>query len=198
MSRVDDAKAALRREARERLRRVSGARSAAAGALALALAEKERSWREARTVCAYLPMSGEIDTMPLCRASLSAGKALCLPRTGAVELDFRYSGVDGPWAEGPFGIREPLPDSLPVDFARAAGPLLVVVPGLAFDASGARLGRGKGYYDRFLKSLRLLRSDAFALAFALPEQLVAAVPADGRDEPVDRLIVLSELDPGRR
>ena len=146
-------------------------------------------WRAAATVCAFLSMNREIETDAICRAALAAGKRLCLPRTERDELSFRVClDLTGPWDEGPFGIREPLSSASPVDFATVPGPVLVVVPGLAFDRGGGRLGRGKGYYDRFLCSLRFLRSDTSAVGIALDFQLVDAVPVSGSDERLDLIL----------
>ncbi len=146
-------------------------------------------WRAAAAVCAFLSMNGEIGTEEICRAALAEGKALCLPRTEPEDLSFRVCpDLSGPWDEGPFGIREPAPSAPVVDFAAMPGPVLVVVPGLAFDRGGGRLGRGKGYYDRFLRSLRSLRRDVHAVGIALGFQLVEAVPVSASDERVDLVL----------
>ena len=81
------------------------------------------------------------------------------------------------------GIREPDPDSLR---QLSADDLdLIIVPGVAFDSSGNRLGMGKGYYDRFLKHLR---PSALKIALAFENQIVASIPWDDNDIKMDMII----------
>lgn len=160
-----------------------------AGVFALARLRVLPQWRAARAVFAFLSMRGEIETDGICRAVLDEGKALLIPRVAGAELVFcRVSAADGPWASGPFGIREPLPDSSAADPAMEAGPLLVLAPGLAFDERGGRLGRGKGYYDRFIRALRRSRSDTYVVGLCTRVQLVAEIPLGPNDEAVDMVL----------
>jgi 5-formyltetrahydrofolate cyclo-ligase len=182
-------KAALRAAMKERLGLLGSRSFAEAGGNVAARLAGLRSWRDARTVCAFLSMKGEIDTGAVCAAALDAEKILCLPRTEGAELSFRVCGDStGPWDSGPFGIREPVAAAPLADFSVLPGPVLVLVPGLAFDERGGRLGRGKGYYDRFLRSLRSLRADAYAVGIALSCQLVDSVPFSELDERVDLVL----------
>jgi len=184
-----ESKADMRKRLKLLLGSLPAARFVRAGRGVLRQLESGPYWEEARTVCSFLSMAGEIDTEPLCLAAVAAGKTLCLPRVEGDDLSFRSTAMSGPWSVGAFGIREPPPDSVPADFTVLAGPVLVVVPGLAFDASGGRLGRGRGYYDRFIRALRAVRPDAHAVGIALAEQLVPAVPVERFDERIDMLIV---------
>lgn len=175
----------LRRAVTERLRALDSVRFRDAGRSVAQRLTEFPQWREARTVCAFVSMAREIDTDELRGAAFAAGKTLCLPRVEGDDLSFRISLPSDQWALGPFGIREPLPSAATVDFALVPGPLFVVVPGLAFDDAGGRLGRGKGYYDRFLRTLRALRNDVFVLGIGLSEQLVESVPRTPFDESLD-------------
>jgi 5-formyltetrahydrofolate cyclo-ligase len=146
----------------------------------------EPLWKEARTVFAFLSMGSEITSDGVVEASLRAGKTVTLPRVQGGELSFRgITSLNGPWAVGSFGIREPLSDAPVVDLATLPGPLLVIAPGVAFDSRGGRLGHGKGYYDRFLRSLRALRSDVSVVGLCASLQLVPQVPTDESDESMD-------------
>ena len=125
-----------------------------AGAEVLRLVSAHRAWRDAELVLSYLSTGSEIDTTGLIGLAFSQGKTMCLPRTPRIgrELDWhRVTGLDG-LVSGPLGILEP-----PADEATRVTPAgmtgaLALVPGLAFDRRGYRLGYGGGYYDAFLGS----------------------------------------------
>ena len=146
----------LRREIRDRLSRLSAPERAARSAAVTARLVATGWWREAAVVLAFLPMPGELETWELVRAAREQGKTVAVPRIDGEELVFhRLDRPDAPLVSGVFGIPEPAP-SLPVfrpEEARLA-PVLVVTPGLAFDGRFNRLGRGKGFYDRWLQRLR--------------------------------------------
>jgi 5-formyltetrahydrofolate cyclo-ligase len=124
----------------------------------------------------------EIATGPLLRAALEAGKRLACPRVDRAARRLRLFRVADPAADlvpGTLGIPEPrpeLPELAPdeVDWA--------LVPGLAFDARGFRLGRGAGHYDRLLTALR---PDAQRWALILEPQWVDALPVEPHDQPLD-------------
>ncbi len=106
------------------------------------------AFRRAEAVMAYASVGAEVETWPLLRETLRLGKRLLLPRclgAGVMEA----VPVDGlsTLTRGVLGIREPGPVAPPFD-RRAIG--LILVPGVAFDWSGNRIGHGAGYYDRFL------------------------------------------------
>ena len=120
----------------------------------LRLVSAHRAWREAPLVLSYLSVGSEVDTTGLIALALSQGKTVCLPRTSRIgrELDWhRVTGLDG-LVSGPLGILEPPADEATrVTLANMAGAL-ALVPGLAFDRLGYRLGYGGGCYDAFLGS----------------------------------------------
>jgi 5-formyltetrahydrofolate cyclo-ligase len=134
-------------------------------------------WREAGTVLLYLATPREVQTDGLVRAALAAGR-----RVAAPGLDGVLRGLSDPPAVRPSARRVPEPDPdrcPPVDPAVIE---LALVPGVAFDRRGRRLGRGAGFYDRLLPRLAC---PACGLAFA--EQVVREVPADPWDRPLDYL-----------
>jgi 5-formyltetrahydrofolate cyclo-ligase len=144
-------------------------------------------WGRYETLLLFLSLPNEIDTQPLLELALGAGKKVFAPRTGAAGGDlafYRVFSAAGPWAEGPFGIREPPPlEPLPPDPL----PALIIVPGLAFDAQGRRLGRGGGYYDRFLRRTPCRPASCRSIGLCMPCQLVPQVPAEDHDQTVDGL-----------
>ncbi len=183
---ANEEKSALRARTEAILRGLDAEAFKREGALAAAALGREARWSEARTVLAFLSMRGEIVSDLVVDAAFLAGKRVALPRVEDGELSFREAAsLDGPWAQGPFGIREPLADASRVDFDALPGPILVIAPGLAFDKNGGRLGHGKGYYDRFLRGLRSRRSDVFVTALCVPRQIMDLVPMDERDERMD-------------
>ena len=112
-------------------------------------------WKNADIICAYMPVRGEISIIPVIQKALSENKKVALPKTvtGASEgeMVFRFVSSLDDLAEGRFGILEPLDgcDELCPSQHRSA---LCILPALAFDRFGYRLGYGGGYYDRFLEN----------------------------------------------
>jgi 5,10-methenyltetrahydrofolate synthetase len=113
-------------------------------------------WRRARWVFVYIAMSVEVDTTPIVTRAYREGRQVAIPRIEGEEITFyRYEGRTRGLIPNQFGILEPDPDWLTVDpRGLAEGPLLILAPGLAFDRRLRRIGRGKGYYDRFLARAR--------------------------------------------
>lgn len=125
-------------------------------------------------VAGYMPFGTEIDPWPLMRALQSAGVALTIPLIAGGEVSFRAYDSAQALVPGMFGIHEPHPASTPVQ------PDLVLVPLLAFDRAGNRLGYGKGYYDRALRQLPA----AITVGVGFAVQEVAAVPVGAHDTPL--------------
>lgn len=151
------------------------------------------AWKKARTILMFMSMQNEIDTHFLLWETLSGGKNLFLPRIIQNDIAFyKIDTLDGPWDTGPFGILEPpMDDQRRFSPDNAEFPLLVIVPGLAFDKKGNRLGRGRGFYDRFLSELKASSSynaqNTVFLGFCLTEQLLDRVPAEDYDQRVDEI-----------
>lgn len=135
-------------------------------------------------VALYTALPGEVDTERIREAYLAAGVSLFYPRAeGDGELRFYPHRRGDGWVRGRFGIPEPLPG--PGVEGIREGFDLIVVPGVAFDASGRRLGQGLGYYDRFLSGPGG-RAKAVGLAYSW--QIVPEVPVDPWDVPVDAVV----------
>lgn len=135
-------------------------------------------------IALYSAVRGEVGTDLIRERCLGAGARIYYPGTcdDGTLVFFRHGENDG-WVRGKFGIREPLAG--PRREGIRAGFDLVVVPGLAFDAAGRRLGQGHGYYDRFLVGLR---GKAVTVGLAFSWQLVPEVPVDSWDVPVDAVV----------
>ncbi len=182
---------ALRRAAKEGLRqRCAGlrralsadARQERAAVMCNQLVQLE-AFQKAHVISTYAPLKFEIDPSSAIDQALSAGKVLALPRVvpGTRELElFRYLPGDTLLESG-FAVREPLPTATPVNFDSVD---VVLVPGLAFDVRGQRLGYGQGFYDRLLP--RLGKALRVGLCFEL--SLLVEVPATEQDVPVDVIV----------
>ena len=133
---------------------------------------------------AYYPMGDELDCLPLLRRLAAIGVPTCLPsvvRRGE-PLAFRRWLPDDPLRNVAFGLSEPLPE------AASVTPSVLLVPMLAFDRDGHRLGYGGGFYDRTLASLRAADPATVAIGVAFAGQLRDAVPVGPRDETLDWIV----------
>ncbi|MFP4373067.1 MAG: 5-formyltetrahydrofolate cyclo-ligase [Spirochaetaceae bacterium] len=154
-------------------------------------------WRRAREVYCFVSMPREVQTAEVCRRAIEEGKVLALPRVAGDDICFHRMGEpDRPLVRSRFGIDEPpadLPSIAPgggepgpgSGAGAAAEGALVIVPGLAFDLDRYRLGRGRGYYDRFLAACP---RSAMTVGVCFEEQLVEHVPRDDWDVRIDRVI----------
>ena len=142
-------------------------------------------WSDARTVLLYVSaFVDEVDTAPMLTIAYEAGRRVVLPRVDRAEGRLRLHLIDDPrrgLAAGVLGIPEPVagtPEIPPeaIDWA--------LVPGVAFDRRGFRLGRGAGHYDRLLPTLR---PDCPCWAVCLHCQLVDDLPVEDHDVPLDGL-----------
>jgi 5-formyltetrahydrofolate cyclo-ligase len=156
-----------------------------------------RFWKDSRRVLLYCSMSGEIATTPLINLAFQEGREMYFPKTEGDSMRFyRINSPDGPWTTGTFGIREPEDcgnQRLFREEHAAADPFLVVTPGLAFDRSGGRMGRGRGYYDKFFAGLDAARAVYRAAAYCLACQVVSKVPTGSLDKKVSALCTAEEF-----
>lgn len=142
-------------------------------------------FRRARTVALFASMAGEVHTHPMIDRALKEGKRVALPRVDAASRELKFFEVKDlkkDTAPGTLGILEPKDGLAAVEPAAFD---CVVVPGLAFDASGGRLGRGAGYYDKFL--WRLSPSTA-KIAVGFSFQMVKSVPCEAHDEKMNLVL----------
>ena len=138
---------------------------------------------DAKTIVAYYSLPDEVDTHSFIDELLADGKTVYLPRVVSNEdmVLCRYTGAES-LKEGAFSIMEPVGAQIPADEAID----VVLVPGMAFDGDGNRLGRGKGYYDRFLKTLANPRPQLIGVCFDF--QKVDVVPTEPIDVKVDVVV----------
>ena len=137
-------------------------------------------------VAGYAAVRGEADPFPLMAALANQGHALCLPQTRGEALVFRAWKPGDPLVVGRYNIPEP------DDKARERRPDLVLVPLLAFDAAGHRLGYGAGYYDRYLREARTKRT-IYAIGIAFAGQELSELPREDTDEALDAVVTETEV-----
>lgn len=138
-------------------------------------------------VSGFMPLKSEINPLPLMQKLAEQGARLALPRIvgRGQPLSMRAWQFGGVLDRGQWGIREPTPDAPEVD------PDILLVPLLAFDRAGYRIGYGAGYYDMTIARLRSLKT-ATAIGIAFAAQEVPEIPRTPRDERLD--LVLTERE----
>ncbi|WP_020676676.1 5-formyltetrahydrofolate cyclo-ligase [Geopsychrobacter electrodiphilus] len=140
-------------------------------------------FRQARVLALYSPIRNEVATALLHKAALSAGKKVCYPRVNGDQLSYYEIHSLEDLGIGNFGVCEPAPLE-----GRVVDPVeieLLLVPGVAFDQRGYRLGYGRGYFDRFLSSNRFL---GLSVGFCFHFQLVETLPVEEHDQGVALLV----------
>jgi 5-formyltetrahydrofolate cyclo-ligase len=141
-------------------------------------------FEKAKFVMFYASKPKEVATKSMIDKALRAGKRVALPRCTskgtvvAKEIRNRHTDLE----KGTYGIREPRKHRRNVEPDKID---IVIVPGVAFDKKNRRIGRGKGYYDRFLESLP---RDAVKIGLAFDFQIVKNLPVDSHDIPVSKVI----------
>jgi 5-formyltetrahydrofolate cyclo-ligase len=144
---------------------------------------EQPEYKQAGVVMVFFSLASEADTMPFILRAWQDGKRVLAPKVSweqrrMLPIEIR-SVIDV--REAYMGIREPI-QGTPVPVGDIG---LVILPGLGFDPSGNRLGRGRGFYDRFLAHRDY---HAVSCALAIEEQFVDSVPVGPHDMPIDMLV----------
>jgi 5-formyltetrahydrofolate cyclo-ligase len=143
-------------------------------------------WKDARTILAFLPLpapAAEPDLCPLLIQALAEGRRICLPRIEWNRGKMQPARIDSlaDLETTRHGVRQPGPEAIPVPLDDID---LILVPGLAFDLNGNRLGRGAGFYDRFLGQRK---SGPPACGVCFEAQIVDRIPTEPWDVPMNAL-----------
>jgi len=153
------------------------------GDLSLAIIDslcRNEHFVNAKTILAYHSLPDEVSTHELIR-QYSQKKTILLPKViGDGEMEIRRYRGEGDLQQGAYGIMEPCGE-LFTDYDEID---LAIIPGMAFDPKGNRLGRGKGYYDRFLSCAR----NTYKVGICFPFQLVDDVPVENMDIAMDAVL----------
>lgn len=160
-------KQTLRRQIRERKRAMTEAEIVAAGETLGRLFSESALYQNARTIYGYLPYNQEVRTVPMLRRAIREGKRVAVPKVYGDEMKFIYLDDLSQVEKGYAGIPEPIADAPIADDPTA----LVLMPGLAFDREGHRIGYGGGFYDKFLAKEPNHPTLALCYAFQMQEHL---------------------------
>ncbi len=158
-------------------------RSAAAQSQLLALP----AFQQAKTLAFYSPIRNEVETDGLLTAALAAGRQVCYPRVSADDLHFFQVRSTLDLQVGAFGIGEPGRQVAEIDPAQID---LLLVPGVAFDRYGHRLGYGRGYFDRLLTGSCFT---GLSVGFAYDFQVQDMLPTEGHDQKLGLLVTDKEI-----
>lgn len=153
-------------------------------------------WRDAEIILAFCSMEKEVDTSEIIRTALGEAKIVGVPRIEGNYLIFhRIRDLEKGFSLDRFGIREPDPSWPVVDPSiMRSQKFLIVTPGLAFDRRKNRLGKGKGFYDRFLFQARKCNApNVLSIGVCFSEQLLERIPVGDHDQPVDGVITEKEM-----
>ena len=170
----------LRRQIRERKRAMTEAEIVEKSRALGELFANSDLYREAKTIYGYLPYNQEVRTVPMLQQAIRDGKRVAVPRVCGEEMIFYYMTDFDRVEKSGYGIPEPLGDEPVADDPTA----LVLMPGLAFDAEGHRIGYGGGFYDRFLAQ----EPNHPTLALCYDFQMLPKVETEEFDIPVDYVL----------
>ena len=170
-------KVTLRKQIREQKRAMTAEQIDASSRQLAQLFFASDYYRQAKTIYGYLPYNQEVRTVPILQQALKDGKKVAVPKVYGDEMKFIYLDDLSKIEKGYAGIPEPIADKPVADDPTA----LVLMPGLAFDRQGHRIGYGGGFYDKFLAE----EPGHPTLALCYGFQMVEFLPTEEFDVPVD-------------
>ena len=144
--------------------------------------------QEADTILMYHSLPDEVDTHSALDQLLAMGKKVLLPKVVSdTEMTIHeYTGADSLQPSEPYGILEPTTPELSIINCQLS---IAIVPGMAFDKQGHRLGRGKGYYDRFLSQI----PNIYKIGVCFTFQMLESIPSESTDVVMDEVITSLNL-----
>lgn len=143
---------------------------------------RSEKFHSSRSIGAYYPIGSEVRTESIQSEADKLGKVVSLPRVEGDKIAFYEVSPDEELVNGKYGIMEPLPRRKVTDID------LLLVPGVAFDANGYRLGYGKGYYDRYLRE-----TGSFSVGLAYSFQMTVQLPRQSHDRKVSAVATEKDL-----
>ncbi len=178
-------KKSLREEMRSKLLSQSPEERAAKSRLIRGKLFKEALFKKAACVCFYVSLPTEVDTSAIIDDALVMGKRVVVPLSDLENKEVKLYQIKdrSDLREGAWRVLEPIPEKTRAVAAEEVD--CVIVPGIAFDKRNNRLGRGRGFYDRFLQAFGA-ETPKIGLAFSF--QVVQEVPHESHDVPLDLIL----------
>ena len=170
----------LRSKIREQKRAMTPQQIESASQKLVELFLATEQYRQAKTIYGYLPYNQEVRTVPLLEQALADGKKVAVPKIYGDEMRFIYLADLNQVEKGYSGILEPIENGPLGDDPTA----LVLMPGIAFDKEGHRIGYGGGFYDKFLAK----EPNHPTVALCYDFQMMPHLETEAYDIPVDRVI----------
>lgn len=182
---LSEQKAKLRKELRKKLMALTPEDRETGSRAILKQLFRHPRFLASQSVLIYLALETEVETRPILQEAQKRGKKVYAPRLDPVQGQIGLIEMKNfeELRPGPYGILEP-----PFDAGRLGDPKnldLAVVPGIGFDRSGGRLGRGKGHFDRFLREC----GRAYKIGLAFECQIVEKVPRAAHDVVLDEILI---------
>ena len=170
----------LRRTIRDRKRAMTEEEIVSRSEKLGVLFAQSEAYKAAKTIYGYLPYNQEVRTVPMLEQALKDGKKVAVPKVYGDEMKFLYLDDLSKVSKGYAGIPEPIADEPVADDETA----LVLMPGLAFDPAGHRIGYGGGFYDKFLAA----EPNHPTLALCYEFQMLPELHTEEHDIPVDTVL----------
>ncbi len=173
---ISDSKAALRKQIRGALQKISPAARNVMSAQIRDRLKESAIWKNAGVVLFFAPLPDEPDVWPLLEDALAGKKIAALPRFDSASNAYvacRVKNLRSEIVTGQFGIREPGTYCVEIPLKRLD---LALIPGVGFDLQGRRLGRGRGFYDRLLADVGGIKC-----GIAFDEQVMEEIPTGSQD-----------------
>ena len=170
----------LRRTIQERKRAMTEVEIVSRSEKLGVLFAQSEAYKAAKTIYGYLPYNQEVRTIPMLEQALKDGKRVAVPKVYGDEMKFLYLDDLTKVSKGYAGIPEPIADEPVADDKTA----LVLMPGLAFDPAGHRIGYGGGFYDKFLAA----EPNHPTLALCYEFQMLPELHTEEHDIPVDTVL----------
>jgi len=169
-----------------KLRSIPAERARRAGSSVADRLRESAIWQACSEVVLFASLPGEVDSAPIFDAARREGRQTLLPRMIPGEaLEFVPFGDFEELAPGRYGVKEP---AVAIPARALRDDTLLLVPGVAFDRSGGRLGRGAGYYDRALSGLVRSGASPFVIGVGFRIQIIDQVPMGPRDAFLDGVV----------
>ncbi len=151
-------------------------------------------FKRSNKVLLYAPIRNEVETEEICEAAKRKGKAIYYPRVLGKEMKFYCIDETTEFEISTYGIREPKPESTRLFEPKTEDEVLVIVPGVAFDREGNRIGYGGGYYDKYLKWLETVvsKEQIYKVAVAYECQIIESGMIENEAHDVQMDYVITE------